>query len=96
MENPDSGRMPPPPPRQNPAAAPARGSAVAARPPSPGVRLIGEQAQLQRLKDSMEKVLGSRLNKRQGLTSEHYEVFQRALCGVSLDPDFGVIDVAWR
>eukprot|EP01050_Picozoa_sp_SAG11_P050657 SAG11_NODE_28362_length_322_cov_1.188341_1_plen_40_part_10 len=39
-------------------------------PPSPGTQLVGEQAQLDRLKGDMQKVLGPRLNKRQGLTDE--------------------------
>jgi len=65
-------------------------------PPSPGTQLVGEQAQLDRLKDNMQKVLGPRLNKRQGLTDEHYKIYQRALCGVSTDADFRTFEAAWR
>eukprot|EP01050_Picozoa_sp_SAG11_P012125 SAG11_NODE_1330_length_5187_cov_6.700079_2_plen_153_part_00 len=49
-----------------------------------------------KLNDDMEKLLGSRLNKRQGLQGDHYAMFQRALCGVSSDADFGAIGAAWR
>eukprot|EP01050_Picozoa_sp_SAG11_P033772 SAG11_NODE_11628_length_747_cov_3.600309_1_plen_109_part_10 len=65
-------------------------------PPSPGTQLVREQAQLDRLKDNMQKVLGPRLNKRQGLTDEHYKIYQRALCGVSTDADFRTFEAAWR
>ena len=65
-------------------------------PPSPGTILVGEAAQLSRLKNDMTRTLGSRLNKRQGLEREHYERFQRALCGVSTDADFNSGGAAWR
>eukprot|EP01050_Picozoa_sp_SAG11_P014572 SAG11_NODE_1809_length_4224_cov_5.960000_3_plen_248_part_00 len=94
-----------PAPTVNAAAAASGGSAeirrhaedpVGAEPPSPGTILVGEQAQLTRLKDDMTRILGSRLNRRQGLQREHYERFQRALCGVSTDAGFGSIGAARR
>eukprot|EP01050_Picozoa_sp_SAG11_P029766 SAG11_NODE_8510_length_1007_cov_7.807269_1_plen_186_part_01 len=95
MDNPAPAANPP----ESGGSAGSRGStasAVRTVPPSPGTILVGEQAQLAKLKDDMTQMLGSRLNKRSGLQREHYEHFQRALCGVSTDADFGSFGAAWR
>eukprot|EP01050_Picozoa_sp_SAG11_P009308 SAG11_NODE_865_length_6832_cov_21.731026_3_plen_151_part_00 len=44
---------------------------VGTAPPSRGTILVGEQAELTKLKDDMTRTLGSRLNKRTGLQREH-------------------------